>query len=64
MVGASGSVYIFFWFNDGSVCAAKKINTYNRASAGFDFEVSTKACLDDCGAADFEGSTYQKVADL
>jgi hypothetical protein len=64
LIGESGASYTVFWFEDGSVCGAKKIATEKRAAAKLDFGISTKGCLDDCGMADFEGTTYQKGAEL
>jgi hypothetical protein len=64
MVGASGASYVIFWFKDRSVCAAKRAATDNRSAASLDFQVSTTHCLDDCGVSDFEGTTYQKGAEL
>lgn len=63
VLGRSGASYIIFWFDDGSVCAAQKAPSGNRAGACIEFS-ATKPALDDCGVADFEGTTYQKGAEL
>ena len=63
VVGKSGATYIFYWFRDGSVCAARKLRSGNRASACWEFG-ATKPCLDDCGLDDFSGTTYQKGTEL
>ena len=63
VLGQSGASYLIFWFDDGSVCAARKVPSNNRAGARLEFS-STKPILDDCGVADFEGSTYQKGTEL
>lgn len=64
VTGQSGAVYVIFWFPDHSVCAARRLPAPNvRASARLEF-LETKACLDDCGMADFEGTTYQKGREL
>ena len=63
VIGQSGSTYIIFWFPDGSVCAAKKLASEDRASAQLEF-VATKPCLNDCGVSDYEGTTYQKGTEL
>ena len=63
LVGHSGVGYVVFWFEDGSVCAAQKLYSDNRAAAGLEFG-ETKRCLDDCGVSDFAGTTYQKGWEL
>jgi hypothetical protein len=63
VMGQSGASYVIFWFNDGSVCVARKLPTDNAAMARLEFG-AVKPCLDDCGTADFPGSTYQKGAEL
>jgi len=64
VTGKSGAVYVFFWFLDFSVCAARRLPAENaRASARLEFQ-DTKPCLDDCGLEDFEGTTYQKGREL
>lgn len=64
VTGQSGAVYIFFWFADHSVCAARRLSAENaKASARLEFR-DTKTCLDDCGMAAFEGMTYQKGREL
>jgi hypothetical protein len=64
VTGKSGAVYIFFWFADHSVCAARRLPAGNaKASARLEFR-DTKTCLDDCGMAAFEGTTYQKGREL
>jgi hypothetical protein len=63
VMGQSGASYVIFWFDDGSVCAARKLPTNNAAAARLEFG-SVKPCLDDCGTSDFPGSTYQKGAEL
>ena len=63
IIGGSGSSYVVFWFSDGSVCAARKLPSGNRAVAKLEFG-KTKPCLDDCGTADFVGTTYQKGTEL
>lgn len=59
VMGASGKSYVFFFFLDKSVCAAKKIATDNHAVAQLDFNIQTKTALRDCGS-ETHGSTYQK----
>lgn len=63
VMGQSGKSHLIFWFPDGSVCAAQKVPTDNRAVAGLAFG-ATKPALDDCGVADYEGTTYQKGTEL
>ena len=63
VLGESGASYQFFWFKDGSVCAARKQPSGNVASAHWEFG-ATKPCLDDCGLEDYAGTTYQKGAEL
>jgi len=62
-MGQSGASYIIFWFADGSVCAAKKLPTDNRAAARLDFG-ETKTCLKDCGITDTGQTTYQMGKEL
>lgn len=65
LIGNSGATYIFFWFVDGSVTVARRKPTNNKgASAEYQFAKNVKAALDDCGLQDFEGTTYQKGAEL
>lgn len=65
LIGKSGAVYLFFWFADGSVTAARRQPTTNRyASAEYLFAKDVKGALDDCGLKDFDGTTYQKGAEL
>lgn len=63
VLGHSGASYIIFWFDDGSVCAARPVPSGNLAAARLEFG-ATKPILDDCGVADFEGTTYQKGTEL
>lgn len=63
VIGQSGACYVFFWFSDSSICAARKLPSGNKAAATLEFGPITP-CLDDCGTSDFEGSTYQKGAEL
>ena len=63
VLGKSGVTHLFFWFQDGSVCAARKEPSGNVASARWKFG-ATKPCLDDCGLEDYDGTTYQKGAEL
>ena len=61
IIGQSGRTYVFFFFPDGSVCAARRVAAANQASARLDFtRVNVKAALDDCGTKDIIGTTYQK----
>lgn len=59
LIGESGAAYVFFFFHDKSVCAAKKLATKNRAVASLDFKIKTKDALRDCGVKE-HGTTYQK----
>lgn len=61
MIGASGKTYVFFFFRDGSVCAAERVATGNRAAAQLDFEIETKQAMRDCGGT-ARGTTYQEGA--
>jgi hypothetical protein len=63
VLGQSGASYVIFWFDDGSVCAARKLPSGNIAAARLEFG-ETKSCLDDCGVAGFSGTTYQKGTEL
>lgn len=64
VTGQSGAVYVIFWFPDGSVCAARHLPANGvRASARLEFQ-ATKPCLNDCGMADVQGTTYQKGTEL
>jgi len=63
VIGSSGSSYVIFWFSDGSLCAARKLPSGNRAVARLDFG-QTKPYLDDCGMAGYAGTTYQKGTEL
>jgi hypothetical protein len=64
VIGSSGSTYVIFRFpNDGSVCVAQKVPSADLSSAQLEF-VTAKPCLNDCGVADFEGSTGQKGREL
>lgn len=63
VTGESGRVYMIFWFPDGSVNAARRLPSGNKAAAKLEFQ-ATKPCLDDCSVADFEGATYQKGQEL
>lgn len=63
VMGASGTSYVLFWFNDGSVCAARKLPSGNKAVARLVFG-DTKPCLNDCGMVDSPGTTYQKGTEL
>lgn len=63
LVGQGGASYVIFWFDDGSVCAAQKLPTDNKAAARLEFG-ATKPCLDSCVVDDFAGTTYQKGAEL
>jgi len=61
VIGQSGGTYVFFFFPDGSVCAAHRVAAGNLASARLDFKgVKVKAALDDCGTKEIPGATYQK----
>jgi hypothetical protein len=65
LIGDSGATYVFFWFGDGSVTAARRKPTKNKdASAEYQFAKDVKGALDDCGLSDFDGTTYQKGAEL
>jgi hypothetical protein len=65
VIGESGATYIFFWFSDDSVTAARrKAADTSQVAATYVFGQNTKAALDDCGMADFEGTTYQKGREL
>jgi hypothetical protein len=66
VIGRSGKAYVFFFFPDGSVCAARRVAAGGPASARLDFTgVNVKAALKDCGAADVSGThTYQIGRDL
>jgi len=59
VIGKSGRSYIFFFFSDNSVCAAKKVASFNRAAARLDFNIATKNAIHDCGI-DIGGATYQE----
>lgn len=59
VIGASGKSYVFFFFSDTSVCAAKKVATDSRAVARLDFNIETKRALRDCGIT-VHGTTYQE----
>jgi len=61
VVAQSGS--IIFWFDDGSVCAAQRLPSGNKAAACLEFG-TTKPRLNDCGVDDFSGATYQKGSEL
>lgn len=63
VLGQSGASYLVFWFGDGSVIAARKLPSGNKAVARLEFG-ATKPCLDDSGVADFPGTTYQKGTEL
>ena len=64
VIGNSGSTYAIFRFpSDGSVCVAKKLPSADLSSARLEF-VTAKPSLNDCGVADFEGSTGQKGREL
>jgi hypothetical protein len=64
VIGRSGASYVFFWFTDGSVCSARRLPGENaRVSARLEFE-ETMPCLDDCGTADYKGTTYEKGQEL
>jgi hypothetical protein len=63
VVGYSDRNYLIFWFKDGSVCAARKRRSDSKAAARIELGV-TKAFLDDCGVAEFRGTTYQKGTEL
>lgn len=61
MMGTSGKSYVFFFFADGSITAAKKVSSTNRAAARLDFDkVNVKAALRDCLLETVDGNTYQK----
>ena len=65
MVGNSGASYIFFWFSDGSIIAARRLPAdQGQAAAQFVFGKNTKKALDDCGLSNFNGTTYQKGQEL
>lgn len=59
VIGKSGRTYVFFFFPDGSVCAAQREASRNGASAKLNFEVKIKPALRDCGVVAF-GATYQE----
>lgn len=64
MVGDSGATYIFFWFEDHSICALKRLyEPTSGVAARWEFG-AIKPGLDDCGLTDFEGTTYQKGREL
>jgi hypothetical protein len=63
VMGESGASYIFFFFPDHSVCAAKKVAPKKRATAQLIFQTKTKSALRDCGVV-VRGSTYQKGEEL
>ena len=63
VTGRSGAVYVIFQFPDQSVTAARRLPTDTRASARLLFG-NVSPALDDCGVDDFEGTTYQKGAEL
>lgn len=63
VMGESGKSYVFFFFPDNSVCAAKKVAPKIRATARVDFRIKTKPALDDCGIV-VKGTTYQKGREL
>ncbi|MBE7553152.1 MAG: hypothetical protein HS126_18930 [Anaerolineales bacterium] len=63
VMGQSGASYIIFWFGDGSVCAARKLPSDNKAVARLEFG-ETKTCLKDCGIIDSGQTTYQMGAEL
>lgn len=65
LIGESGATYIFFWFADNSITAARRKPTSNNyASAEYLFGKNVKAALDDCGLSNFDGTTYQKGSEL
>lgn len=65
VIGESGATYIFFWFPDDSVTAARRqAADASQVAATYVFGKNTKAALDDCGMANFEGTTYQKGREL
>lgn len=66
IIGQSGKAYVFFFFPDQSVCAARRVATANQACARLDFTgVEVKQALVDCGATDACGThTYQRGRDL
>lgn len=59
VMGKSGRSYVFFFFPDNSVCAARKVPTQSRAVARLDFNILTKTAIHDCGI-EFQGATYQE----
>lgn len=63
LIGESGAAYVFFFFHDNSVCAARKVATNNRATAKLNFKIKTKDALHDCGI-ESRGTTYQEGRDL
>jgi hypothetical protein len=63
VMGQSGASYVIFWFDDSSVCAARKLPTDNKAVARLEFG-ETKICLKDCGIAYVGQTTYQMGAEL
>ena len=65
VIGESGATYVFYWFGDGSITVARRQATSNQqASAEFLFGKNVKGALDDCGLRKFDGTTYQKGAEL
>jgi hypothetical protein len=65
LIGESGAIYIFYWFADNSVTMARRqVSDTNRVSAEYLFGKNVIKALDDCGVADFDGTTYQKGAEL
>ncbi len=60
LLGEKGISYVFYFFPDHSVCAAKKVATTNRAVARLDFSIQTKDALRDCGSRRHGTTTYQK----
>ncbi len=63
VIGKSGMTYIVFWFFDGSVCAAHKVSSKNKASARWEFG-PLEPCLKDCGLTDVVGNTQKKAWEL
>jgi hypothetical protein len=64
-LGHSGNSYVFFFFDDNSVTAAKRVKAISQhVSAQLNFNIKVKEALDDCGVSDFDGTTYQKGREL
>ncbi|MEI7988574.1 MAG: hypothetical protein WCI88_06015 [Chloroflexota bacterium] len=63
VIGKSGVTYVIFWFFDGSVCAAHRVTSKNKASARWEFG-PIEQCLKDCGMADVVGNNEKGAWEL